>query len=212
MIFPIELNDLSLYLATALVLALTPGPGILFVLAQTVKGGRRNGVSASFGTAIGGMGHVVLGAVGVSALVYASAQVFDVVKTLGAIYLFWLGFKTLKEKTEFNLEEVDRIQLDTRSFSQGIITEGLNPKTALFFLALIPQFIDVTKSIPVQFVLLGTISVALNTTADLLVVFLTARLIRFLKKSKRSIGFFKGISASAYFALAYLALQTKRAS
>ena len=94
-------------------------------------------MSASLGTAIGGMFHVFAGAVGLSALVYSSSIAFEIVKTLGAFYLFFLGFRTLREKKGISIESLSGVQFQSESLKQGVITEFLNPKTALFFLALI---------------------------------------------------------------------------
>lgn len=210
--FEVNLSLLSLYLVAALMLAITPGPGILFVMAQTAKGGKSAGVSASFGTAIGGFVHVLMGALGVSALVYSSAQAFELVKIAGALYLFFLGLKALRDKTVFSAEAIDRIQYDPSSLRQGILTEALNPKTALFFLAFIPQFIDPAAAVAPQFVLLGAISVVLNTSADLCAVALTDAVLRRLRRSARGLRAFRFFSASAYFGLGALALSAKRAS
>lgn len=208
----LNLSLIGLYLAAALVLAITPGPGILFVMAQTAKGGKSAGVSASFGTAIGGFFHVIMGALGVSALVYSSARTFELVKLAGALYLFFLGFKALREKTVFSAESIERIKYDPSSLRQGIVTEALNPKTALFFLAFIPQFVDPSTSVAGQFILLGSLSVILNTSADLVAVAITHTVLRHLRRSARGIRAFRYFSASAYFGLGALALSAKRAS
>ena len=84
------------FLAAALVLALTPGPGIFYVAARTLAGGRAEGVASSLGTGLGGLFHVLAGALGVSALVMASAELFNALKWLGALYLVWLGLRTLR--------------------------------------------------------------------------------------------------------------------
>ena len=164
-----------LFLGAALVIAITPGPGIFYVAARTLAAGRGEGIASSFGTGLGGLVHVVAGAVGVSALVMASAEAFAVLKLVGAAYLVWLGFKTFRSAGQ--VTEV--LDAETsgwhRAFREGVIVEALNPKTAAFFLAFIPQFIDPARgSVAVQFVMLGLISVALNTLADVVVTFLAS--------------------------------------
>jgi len=91
-----DLTQLALYVAAALVLAVTPGPGIFYVAARTLAGGRAEGVASSFGTGLGGMAHVLAGSLGVSALVLASADLFTALKLIGAAYLLWLGLRTLQ--------------------------------------------------------------------------------------------------------------------
>jgi threonine/homoserine/homoserine lactone efflux protein len=165
-----DIVDLALFLAAALVVAITPGPGIFYVAARTLAGGRSEGFASTLGAGIGGLVHVVGGAVGVSALLMASAQGFAVVKILGALYLVWLGIKTLREADAALL--VKPLPTGARhAFRDGIVVEALNPKTAAFFLAFIPQFISPQNGhVGLQFLALGMISVALNTAADVFVV------------------------------------------
>src|SRR3954470_15019675 len=92
----LDLTQLAIYSAAALVLAITPGPGIFYVAARTLAGGRAEGIASSFGTGLGGMVHVLAGSLGVSAIVLASAELFTVLKLLGAAYLVWIGFRTFQ--------------------------------------------------------------------------------------------------------------------
>jgi threonine/homoserine/homoserine lactone efflux protein len=164
----------SLFLMAALVIAATPGPGIFYVAARTLSGGRDEGVASSFGTAVGGLVHVGAGAFGVSAIILASAQLFTALKLVGAAYLVWLGIKTIREAHMAVLGPVESMGAK-RAFRQGIVVEALNPKTAAFFLAFIPQFIEPDAGdVALQFVILGLISVTLNTAADIVVVFLAS--------------------------------------
>ena len=162
-----------LFLAAASIIALSPGPGIFYVAARTIAGGRAEGLASSFGTAIGGLVHVLAGAVGVSALVMASAEAFTVLKWIGALYLIWLGFKTMREALVD--APVGATVGSTRAFRDGIVVEALNPKTAAFFLAFLPQFVDPSGTIWLQFLLLGLVSVVLNTAVDVAVVFAAVR-------------------------------------
>ena len=205
-----SLTNYFSFVTAATFLAIIPGPGILFVLAQTSKGGKSAGLSGSLGTGIGGMFHVLAGAVGISAIVYSSSVAFDFVKTLGALYLFFLGWKALNEKRTISAESLEQIKFENESLKQGIITEALNPKTALFFLALVPQFINPTGHVASQFLLLGTTSVILNTSVDLLVVFFSDYLITHLRRSKFAARSFKYISSLGYFGLGLLALRASR--
>jgi threonine/homoserine/homoserine lactone efflux protein len=180
----LDAHRFFLFLAAALVLAVTPGPGIFYVLARSLAGGRREGVNSALGTFVGGLFHVLAAALGISAILAASAVAFHTVKYAGAAYLVWLGIRMIRTRNaELTTVTAPPSQ---NAFRQGILTEALNPKTALFFLSFIPQFIAPERGhIFLQFVLLGAISVVLNTTADLIVVQLAVPLERKLKHSAR---------------------------
>ncbi|MBV1695853.1 MAG: LysE family translocator [Hyphomicrobiales bacterium] len=167
-------SSFLLFLAAATLIAVTPGPGIFYVAARTLAGGRGEGIASSFGTGLGGLVHVAAGALGVSAIVMASAEAFTVMKLLGAAYLIWLGAKTIIEARR-PLEVGVETTGSHRAFREGIVVEALNPKTAAFFLAFIPQFVDPAGNVALQFIVLGIISVALNTAVDVVVAFLAAR-------------------------------------
>jgi len=173
-----------LFFAAAFVLAVTPGPGIFYVLARSLAGGKREGIQSSLGTFVGGLFHVVAAALGISAILAASAVAFHTVKYAGAAYLVWLGVRMIRTR---NAElEVATNAPSRGAFRQGILTEALNPKTALFFLSFIPQFIaPAAGHVFLQFLMLGTISVVLNTTADLVVVLMATPLERKLKNSAK---------------------------
>src|SRR5262249_45264989 len=148
------------------------GPGIFYVLARTLKGGRQEGLASSLGTAVGGLGHVVAAALGISTLLATSALAFEVVRYLGAAYLVYLGGRTRLGRDVTHLPDDVEAPQTKRVLYQGILTEVLNPKTALFFLAFIPQFVNTHAPVLPQFLLLGTISVFLNTSVDIVVVLL----------------------------------------
>ena len=160
----------SLFLTAAIVLAITPGPGIFYVLTRSIKGGRREGYTSALGTAVGGLCHVVAAAFGLSAILATSALAFEIVKYIGAAYLIYLGIRTLLSKEPpFELNGDVQARQGRTNFFQGILTEVLNPKTALFFLAFIPQFINTDVAVVPQFIILGCITVCLNTSVDFVV-------------------------------------------
>jgi threonine/homoserine/homoserine lactone efflux protein len=178
----VDTHRFFLFFVAALVLAATPGPGIFYVLARTLAGGRREGILSSLGTFVGGLVHVFAAALGISAILAASAVAFHTVKYAGAAYLVWLGIRMIR--TRHAEMPVETSASPRGAFGQGIMTEVLNPKTALFFLSFIPQFISPQLGhIFLQFLILGAASVALNTTADLLVVTLAVPLGEKLKTS-----------------------------
>lgn len=172
-----DVTQFALYVAAAFLLAVTPGPGIFYVAARTLAGGRAEGVASSFGTGLGGMVHVLAGSLGVSAIVLASAELFNTLKLIGSAYLIWIGLRTIQSArkdaaTALNGGAAASPVGPRRAFREGVLVEALNPKTAAFFLAFVPQFVDPSQgSIAVQFVVLGFVSVALNTLADIVVAF-----------------------------------------
>lgn len=172
-----DLAQFALYFAAALVLAITPGPGIFYVAARTLAGGRAEGVASSFGTGLGGMVHVLAGSLGVSAVVLTSAELFTALKLIGAGYLIWIGFRTVQSARRDAAAGLDGGLAappigPKRAFREGVLVEALNPKTAAFFLAFVPQFVNPAEGhVALQFVMLGFVSVALNTVADIVVAF-----------------------------------------
>jgi threonine/homoserine/homoserine lactone efflux protein len=171
-----DATSFALFLVAALVVAVTPGPGIFYVAARTLAAGRGEGLASSVGTGLGGLVHVVAGAAGVSALVMASAEAFTLLKFAGALYLVWLGVKTIRE-ARLELPAAAASTGARRAFREGIVVEALNPKTAAFFLAFIPQFVvpeGTAGNVALQFVVLGMISVTLNTAADVAVAYMAS--------------------------------------
>lgn len=162
----------------AVVLAITPGPGIAYVVARTVAGGRSEGLASCFGTGIGGMLHVLAAALGLSLVVAQSAVAFNLVKYLGAAYLVYLGIRLLLRKDQALTVEPIASQGVRRALFEGIVVEALNVKTALFFLAFLPQFVSPSEPLLPQLVLLGSICVALNTLVDVIAVFAAERLLQ----------------------------------
>jgi threonine/homoserine/homoserine lactone efflux protein len=183
----IDSNKLGLFLTAAVLLAIAPGPGMVYVLARSLAGGRREGVLSSLGTFVGGMVHVMAAAAGVSVILARSAVAFATVKYAGAAYLCFLGIRMIFEaRRDTGSLPADALAPVRNPFWQGIATEVLNPKTALFFLSFIPQFVDRQSGhVFAQFLMLGTISVSLNTSADLLVTMFAGPLGNKIRSSAR---------------------------
>ncbi len=177
-----DITHFALFFAAALLLAITPGPGIFYVAARTLSGGRAEGVASSFGTGLGGMVHVIAGSLGVSAIVLASAELFTGLKLLGAAYLVWIGLRTLaaarRDASAILAGGTPAPPIGARrAFREGVLVEALNPKTAAFFLAFVPQFVDTSAGdVALQFAVLGFVAVALNTLADVAVAFAASRI------------------------------------
>lgn len=171
--------SLIAFFAAAVLLAITPGPGIAYVVARTVAGGRAEGLASCLGTGIGGMLHVAAAVLGLSVLVAESAIAFNVVKIVGAAYLVYLGLRMLLTKESVaGSGVVVQAQGVRKALREGILVEALNVKTALFFLAFLPQFVSPARPLILQLALLGTICVALNTVVDVLAVYMAHRMLK----------------------------------
>lgn len=166
--------------AAALVVTVTPGPGIFYVAVRPLADGLAEGVASSFGTGSGGMVHVLAGSLGVSSIVLASTELFTGLKLIGAAYLVWIGIRTIQSARRepvaaLDGETVAPMMGPHRTFREGVLVEALNPTTAVFFLAFVPQFVDPTGGqVALQFMVLGFVSIAFNTLADIAVAFLAS--------------------------------------
>ena len=156
-----------LFLATAFVILVTPGPAVLYIVARSVDQGRLAGIVSTLGVGLGSMLHVVAAALGVSALLAASAAAFTMLKFAGAAYLIYLGIRRLMEKETVSRRTLGTPEPLSRIFWQGVVVNVLNPKTALFFLAFLPQFIDASLGhATIQMLLLGVIFVVMGLLSD----------------------------------------------
>ncbi|WEZ82238.1 LysE family translocator [Rhizobium sp. 32-5/1] len=177
------------FFITTAVFAYIPGPAMLYAAAQTVARGRWSGLMASLGIHIGGYVHVFAAAAGLSVLFHAVPVLYMAVKFAGAAYLVWLGISLFRSKIEGqgNLPVVTQ-KSARRAFFESITVEVLNPKTAIFFMAFLPQFIDASAAFPVwlQFVILGTLVNLMFSSADIVCVFLAGALLGRLRKSSQA--------------------------
>ncbi len=183
-----DFTRLALFLTAAVLLAVAPGPGMLYVLARSLAGGKREGVLSAFGTFLGGMVHVFAAALGVSVILARSAVAFSTVKYAGAAYLCFLGVRMIldarKDGGPGQHDDKTAKPPGRNPLWQGVATEVLNPKTALFFLSFIPQFVNREAGhVFLQFVALGSFSVILNTSADLIVIVLAGPLGKLVRSS-----------------------------
>ena len=163
------------FLLAATVLAITPGPGLAYVVARTVAGGRAEGLASCCGTALGGLLHVAAAALGLSLLVARSAMAFTLLKYLGAAYLVYLGIRLLARGQGVDAAAPAAPLGIRRALLEGLVVEVLNVKTALFFLAFLPPFMAPGPAMAQQLALLGCICVALNTLVDVVAVLGAAR-------------------------------------
>ena len=161
-----EPSQLALFLAASLVLLATPGPAVLYIVARSLEQGRRAGIISVLGIHAGTLVHIAAAALGVSGILMTSASAFLAVKYAGAGYLIYLGVRRLWARREAAQPASDR-RSHRSLFLQGVLVNVLNPKTALFFLAFLPQFVDVSRgSVALQILLLGAVFVVLGILCD----------------------------------------------
>ena len=161
-------SDLLLFITAALILLFIPGPAVLYIVARSVEQGRRAGLASASGIATGTLAHVLAATLGLSALLLSSAIAYSVVKYAGAVYLLYLGIKKFREHPAVK-DEVKRVQALPlrRIYAQGILVQVLNPKTAIFFFAFLPKFVNPARGhVSLQFFVLGLIFILLGLSSD----------------------------------------------
>ena len=161
-------HELGLFATTAIVLLLIPGPAVLYIVARSVDQGRAAGLASAAGIATGALVHVLAASVGLSALLLSSAAAYSIVKYAGAAYLFYLGVKKFRERprTGNGMQHVKLMPM-RQVFAQGIMVNVLNPKTALFFFAFLPQFVSPVRGhVTLQFFTLGMIFTVMGWASD----------------------------------------------
>jgi threonine/homoserine/homoserine lactone efflux protein len=162
-----EVNGLWLFVGAAVALAVTPGPAVLYIVTRSISQGRAAGVVSCLGVALGGIVHVVAAALGLSAVLATSAFAFSVVKYAGAAYLVWLGVRKLTQPPQAAAAANAERRSLIRVFQDGVVVNVLNPKTALFFLAFLPQFVTPSRGdVPLQCAFLGGLFVLIALCTD----------------------------------------------
>lgn len=155
--------DIGLFIVASALLAIAPGPDIIYVLTRGVSQGARAGFAAALGFATGCIFHTVLAAVGIAALIRSSELAFDLVRYAGAAYLVWIGVQALRHRASFSIEGASDAKALATIYRQSVIGNVLNPKVTLFFLAFLPQFVNTQAgSVGLQMALLGAIFMVLT--------------------------------------------------
>jgi threonine/homoserine/homoserine lactone efflux protein len=204
-------STLLLFAAAALALIVVPGPAVLYIVAQSIDRGRLAGFVSALGIAVGGLVHVTAAAIGISSLLVSSATAFAVVKFAGAAYLIGLGLYTLFVRKEEPAATVPRERRLRRRFGQGVVVNVLNPKTALFFFAFLPQFVDPDKgSAALQIGILGLLFVALAVMSDSVWALVAGSASERLRGSRRFLSVQRYVSGSVFVGLGALTASAKR--
>jgi RhtB (resistance to homoserine/threonine) family protein len=177
--------SLLLFLTASLALNLAPGPDMLYVSTRSLSQGRRAGVISALGIAAGSVVHTILIASGLAALLHAVPIAYDIVRYAGAAYLIWLGVQALRTKRDA-MSTMHVVRADEWAiFRQGMITNLLNPKVALFFLAFLPQFTDPARgAVPLQVIVLGCLFNLSGTIVNISVAWLTSSAGQLLKAAR----------------------------
>jgi threonine/homoserine/homoserine lactone efflux protein len=190
-----------LFCLAALALIVVPGPAVLYIVARSFDGGRAAGLVSALGVATGGLVHVLAAVVGLSSLVASSATAFTVVKYAGAAYLIVLGVRRLLERDEDRAVEVAATVDRLRVYRDGIVVNVLNPKTALFFVAFLPQFVDPDAgAVPLQLAVLGFTFVLIALTSDSAYALLAGTAGGFVRRP-RALRVQRYVSGSVYLGL-----------
>jgi threonine/homoserine/homoserine lactone efflux protein len=199
-------SHLLLFVGAALLLLVVPGPSVLYVVTQSVSHGRRAGIASVAGITTGTLVHIAAATVGLSALLASSAVAFDVVKYLGAAYLIVIGVRRLAGLERTQDERTRGPRNLGRLYRQGIVVNTLNPKTALFFLAFLPQFVDPSRGVAwVQILLLGLLFATLGFLSDGTWALVAGTLGDRLRRSRRFPGVQRYVSGSVFVGLGAVA-------
>jgi threonine/homoserine/homoserine lactone efflux protein len=202
MIVLVDWSSLGLFVIAALVLLITPGPAVLYIVTRSIDQGRRAGLVSMLGVHVGTLVHVAAAAAGLSAVLVASATAFTAVKWLGAAYLVYLGVRRIVDRTVTTTLASDRPRQLRRTFLDGVVVNTLNPKTALFFLAFLPQFVDLSRGRPeAQILGLGLLFVLLGTLTDGAYALSAGTAARWLRGRPRFLASERWVSGSVYIGL-----------
>jgi threonine/homoserine/homoserine lactone efflux protein len=205
-----EIKSLSIFITAAIIMLITPGPAVLYIVARSIEQGRLAGFISALGVALGGLCHVIFAALGLSIILLQSAAAFSIVKYAGAAYLIYLGLMKVihKQKSSFQIG-LKRKKL-FKLFTQGFIVNLLNPKTALFFMAFLPQFVTPQQGpIPFQVIYLGMLFITLAILSDSFYALLAGSMRKLLTNSKAVNILNRYIPASIYMTLGIAALFLK---
>ena len=198
-------STLAAFTLAAYILIVIPGPAVLYVIARAIEQGKMAGVMSVLGVSFGALIHTLAAALGISAIFAASAVAFNIVKYLGAAYLIYLGITTLRQKPT-TTEIVVQAQTHWQIFRQGLVVNLLNPKTALFFLAFLPQFTDPARGpLWVQMSVLGTIFAVVALLSDTIYALAAGQLSDWLQQNKTFQKRQKQVSGVTYIALGLVA-------
>jgi threonine/homoserine/homoserine lactone efflux protein len=204
-------TSFALFCLASAALAVVPGPAVTYIVMHSVDKGRRAGLASAAGVASGGLVHVAAATVGLSALIASSATAFTVVKLVGAVYLIVLGIRRIAGRDDSEQVQAPPAPL-SRIYRQGVIVNVFNPKTALFFLAFLPQFVDRGASVPPQVALLGLTFAAIAFASDCLYALVADLLAGRVRRSGRGAKARRYLSGGIFVVLGVTAAAAHRST
>ncbi len=204
-------TSFALFCLASAALAVVPGPAVTYIVMHSVDKGRRAGLASAAGVASGGLVHVAAATVGLSALIASSATAFTVVKLVGAVYLIVVGIRRIAGRDDSEQAQAPPAPL-SRIYRQGVIVNVFNPKTALFFLAFLPQFVDRNASVPPQVAVLGLTFATIAFASDCLYALLADLLAGRMRRSGRGAKARRYLSGGIFVALGVTAAAAHRST
>ncbi|WP_320034957.1 LysE family translocator [Halarcobacter sp.] len=199
-----DLNFWFLFLSAAVLISISPGPDLIYILTRTVNNGKKVGLISSLGVCTGALVHVVAAAVGISAILVTSAYAFTIVKIVGAFYLFFLAYQAFKQKNRnLNVTKKSFTNISMfKAFKEGVLIDILNPKVAIFFMAFLPQFVrEGHGSIPIQLLYLGFLVILVGMVVEFSIVILTSKVSKRIQVNKSVSAWLNKIVGTIFLAL-----------
>lgn len=181
-----DLNFWILFFSTALILNITPGPDLLYILTKTISNGTKVGIASAIGVCTGALFHVFAAAIGLSAILVTSATAFTIVKIIGVMYLFYLAYQSFSSKgTSLNISGEKKHSSVWQAFKQGVLIDILNPKVAIFFMAFLPQFVrEGHGSVSIQLIYLGLLVILVAIIVEVAYVLMISKIGNAIRNSK----------------------------
>ncbi|CAN5685718.1 LysE family translocator [soil metagenome] len=209
-----DASSWTVFVVAAIVLLVTPGPSVLYIIGRSLDEGPRSGLVSVAGIGLGTLGHVLAATLGISALLSSSALAFSIVKYAGAAYLLWIGIRRLLSHDAPGPRTALVPQNAWATFRQGAMVNLLNPKTALFFLAFLPQFVDPERAVAPQMLALGLTFTALGVSSDSCFALLagSARRVLLRGRGRRVLAAQRWVTGGVFVALGVTAALTRRTS
>jgi threonine/homoserine/homoserine lactone efflux protein len=201
-----DFSSLALFFAAASILLIVPGPAVIYIVTRSLDQGRMAGIVSTLGIGVGTLFHIIAAALGLSAILVSSVLAFNIVKYAGAVYLIYLGIQKFLSKEEIIFSNDHKNIKLSKIFYQGIIVNVLNPKTALFFFAFLPQFADSSRgNVTLQILILGILFILLGFITDGTYALLAGSFSKLIKRNTHLLRKQKYISGVIYFTLGVVA-------
>ena len=202
--------NFTVFVSSCIILHFAPGADTMYILGKTLSGGKKSGIISVFGISTGVLIHTILVAFGLSAVLSKSILAFNIIKTLGAVYLIYMGIKSIMDKSSLEESRENKIENLKEIYFQGVITNILNPKVALFFLAFLPQFINENNQYGIlPFILLGISFCITSSIYGVILAIFSGEVLKFFNKDSKFSSKMKKISGIIYIILGIGILRAK---